>query len=74
MATLHEIAGSDPFADLDVPPQLEESLARHRMHLADLIRTMKTAGVSEERIEESISELIASYKAELLAAIRSMKR
>lgn len=74
MAIVHKFRSSDPFVDLNVPPQLEESLARHRMHLAELIRAMKTAGVSADHIEESISELIASYKGELLAAIRSMNR
>jgi hypothetical protein len=74
MAALRQFVDSDPFADLDVPPVLEESLARHRRHLGELVRAMKTAGVSEEHIEESVSELIASYKEELLAAIRSLKR
>jgi hypothetical protein len=72
MASLDMMMDTDPFADLDVPPQLEESLMHHRRHLAQLIRAMKTAGVSEEHMEESVSEIIASYKAELLAAIRSM--
>jgi hypothetical protein len=74
MASLHEFPGADPFADLEVPRELEESLARHRMHLAELIRAMQTAGVREDHIDESVSELIASYKAELLAAIGTMKR
>jgi hypothetical protein len=74
MDDLQQFHDPDPFASLEVPPELEESLARHRRHLAELVRAMKTAGVSEDHIEESVSELIASYKTELLAAIRSMKR
>ncbi len=65
--------GSDAFADLEVPPPLDESIARHRRHVAELVRTMKTAGVSDEQIEESVSVLIAAYKAELIEAIRRMK-
>jgi hypothetical protein len=65
--------GTDPFADLDVPPPLEVSLARHRRHLAELVSTMKMAGVSDRQIEESVSVLIATYKEELMAAIRRMK-
>jgi hypothetical protein len=45
----------DPFADLEVPEELEESIRRHRAHLSQLIRTMKIAGVSSDQIEESLS-------------------
>lgn len=66
-------AGADPFAALKVPPPLEESLARHRGHLAELVHTMKMAGISDRQIEESVSVLIVAYKEELMAAIRRMK-
>ncbi len=80
MAAEHEsrrirsvVEGADPFAELDVPPPLEVSLARHRRHLAELVSTMKMAGVNDRQIEESVSVLIAAYKEELMAAIRRMK-
>jgi hypothetical protein len=63
----------DPFADLDVPPSLEECLMRHRRHVAELVRTMKMAGISDETIAESVSALVALYKEELMVAIREMK-
>ncbi|MEO6923740.1 MAG: hypothetical protein ABI142_07945 [Bryocella sp.] len=74
MPSLDELIGSNPFANLEIPPQLEASIARHRQHLGELVHTMKTAGISHEQIEESVSVLIESYKAELLTAIRSMTR
>jgi len=74
MPSYNEFFGSDPFANLDIPQPLEESIVRHRTHLAQLVHTMKTAGISDEQIEESVSVLVASYKTELMAAIRSMKR
>lgn len=66
-------ARHDPFADLEVPPFFEGSLARHRWHLGELVRTMKMAGVRDETIEESVSVLVALYKEELMVAIREMK-
>jgi len=72
--SLGSIAESDdPFADLEIPPFFEESLMRHRTHLEELVRTMKVAGVSDETIEESVGELIALYKEELMVAIRERK-
>jgi hypothetical protein len=65
--------GLDPFAGLDVPSPLDESLARHRRHLAELVQRMKRAGISEQQIEASVSALVEVYKGELLAAIRRLK-
>jgi hypothetical protein len=64
----------DPFADLEVPEELEESIRRHRAHLSQLIRTMKIAGVSSDQIEESLSVVIASYKEELIRTIKALVR
>jgi len=65
--------GGDPFAGLDVPSSLDESLARHRRHLAELVQRMKMAGISDQQIEASVSALIELYKGELMAAIRRLK-
>jgi hypothetical protein len=62
------------FSDLDVPPQLEESLRRHRANLAQFIRNLHTAGISEKQIEESVTLMIASYREELVRTIKSMVR
>ena len=63
---------SDPFADLEVPAELDESLRRHREHLARLIATLRLAGVGEAHIEESVSVIVDSYKLELIRAIKRM--
>jgi hypothetical protein len=64
----------DPFHDLDIPVELVASLQRHREHLAKLAVNLRAAGVGQEQIEQSISVLIASYKAELTAAMKRMVR
>jgi hypothetical protein len=80
MSTDHEVRSldpvaerQDPFADLEIPPFFEGSLARQRGHLVELARTLKIAGVRDETIEESVSVLVALYKEELMVAIREMK-
>ncbi len=60
----------DPFGDLDIPPELEESLNRHREHLGKLVINLRAAGVHDSQIEESVSVLVASYKDELLRTIK----
>jgi hypothetical protein len=62
----------DPFADLEIPPELEQSLQRHREHLVQLVVTMRSAGIDEAHIDESVSVIVASYKEELLRAVKRM--
>jgi hypothetical protein len=64
----------DPFADLEIPEALQSSLERHRRNLAGLIVNLQSVGVSEEQIEASVSVIVASYKDELVRAIRMMMR
>ena len=66
--------GQDPFDGLAIPAELEDSLQRHRENLARLVVTLRSAGLSEEQIEESVSVIVASYKSELLRTIKSMMR
>ncbi len=65
---------ADPFADLEVPEALKVSMERHRENLAQLVRNLHSAGVSEEQIEASVSMLVESYRQELIRAIRMMMR
>lgn len=60
------------FADLEIPPSLDASLMKHRAHLAELVRNLHSAGVSEAHIEESVSTIVASYREELIQAIKAM--
>lgn len=62
----------DPFEDLSIPPELEESLLRHRKHIVELIVSLRSAGITEAQIEASVSVVIASYKGELLNAIKRL--
>ena len=64
----------DPFADIDIPDALQESLHRHRENLATLVANLQLVGVSESQIEASISVIVDSYKEELLRAIKVMVR
>jgi hypothetical protein len=68
------LTGADPFGDLEVPEALRTSLERHRENLARLIRSLQSAGVSDEQIETSVSVVVASYKEELVRAIKTMVR
>ena len=64
----------DPFADLEIPEPLQESLQRHRENLAQLVVNLHSVGVHEEQIEASVSVIVDSYKEELLRAIKAMVR
>lgn len=68
------LTGNDPFADLDVPAPLQESLQRHRKNLVTLVANLQSAGVQEAQIEISVSIIVDSYKQELLNAIKLMMR
>ena len=64
----------DPFADLEVPEVLQASLERHRANLFRLIQDLQSAGVSEEQIETSVTVIVASYRDELVRAMKTMVR
>ena len=64
----------DPFREIDIPPELEDSIRRHREHLARLISNLRLAGVDEAHIEQSVSVIIESYKAELTLAVKRIMR
>jgi hypothetical protein len=66
--------GHDPFGDLEIPAELEESLRRHRENLGRLVMSLRIAGVNEAQIEESISVIVASYKDELIRSVKRMMR
>ncbi len=64
----------DPFADIQIPEPLQESLQRHRENLATLVTNLQSVGVHESQIEASVSVIVDSYKQELLRAIKAMVR
>jgi hypothetical protein len=66
LATLSESLG-DGAAD-ELPPMLQQSLARHRENLSSMVAALRAAGLDEASIERHLEVLIASYRAELAAA------
>lgn len=62
----------DPFAELDVPEALQESLARHRENLARFVASLRSAGLNEAQIEVSVSVMVDSYKQELIRTIKGL--
>jgi excinuclease UvrABC helicase subunit UvrB len=63
---------NDPFADLEIPEILQESLQRHRENLAKLVLNLHSAGLRESEIEASVVVIVDSYKQELLRAVRAL--
>lgn len=64
----------DLVGDLEIPPELEESFRKHREHVLGLVRSLRSAGINEDQIEESVSVIVASYKGELVHTLKSLKR
>jgi|GEM_PF-6448465 len=61
-------------ANIDVPPELLPSVSRHRANLARLVEVLKTAGVEDTQIEASVNGVVASYRDELLQAIKALMK
>ncbi len=59
---------------LEIPVELLGSVTRHQAHLAQLIGSLKAAGLQDDMIESSVRMLVDSYADELTAAIRSMAK
>lgn len=79
MATAAIIPEGEPFASASlgpkqeaIPHELQESVQRHQKHLAALVESLRAAGVGEDVIEASVSQLLDSYRSELTAAMRAL--
>ena len=59
--------------DVDLPPQLQASLERHKANLLRLYWQLSAIGAREAVIEDTLSAMIASYRDELLTLIRHLK-
>lgn len=64
----------NPFADLQIPEPLQESMRRHRDNLLKLVTNLQSTGLSETQIEVNVSIIVESYKEELLRAIKVLER
>lgn len=47
---------SDPFADLQIPESLQESLERHRDNLLKFLENLQSVGVSESQSGERVAD------------------
>ena len=65
---------TDPFADLAIPPVFQPSLDRHLLQLANLVRNLRSAGLDEAQIEQSLSTVVESYRSELMCAMKAWVR
>jgi hypothetical protein len=57
---------------LEIPVELHPSVMRHQSHLAALVASLRSAGLQEDMVENSVRGLVDSYAVELTAAIRAM--
>jgi hypothetical protein len=63
----------DSFYDVEVPIELRDLATRHQQHVAALISKLRSVGLDDQMIERSVDQLIASYRAELLRAVKALK-
>ena len=65
---------NDPsgFYDLPIPDELRAVASRHQQHVAELVVKLRLVGMDNHLIEQSVDSLIASYRAQLLQAVRAV--
>ena len=61
-----------PEGTVEIPPELRVSVQRHEQHLAQLVGTLRAAGMDAALIDASVRKLVDSYREELMAAIRAL--
>ena len=59
---------------LEIPAELLASVQRHQTHLAELIVSLRAAGLDEDVVDASIRTLVDSYADDLTVAIRAMMK
>jgi hypothetical protein len=57
---------------LEIPAELRASVQRHEQHLAQLVSTLRAAGLDAATIDASVRQLVDSYREELITAVRSL--
>ena len=63
MSSLHQV---------DVPPILEDRIAKHQTHLMCLASTLFAGGQDTDQVRQTIEEVLESFKGELLKTIASL--
>ena len=57
---------------MEIPAELRASVQRHEQHLAQLVGSLKAAGLDAATIDASVRQLVDSYREELISAIHSL--
>lgn len=60
------------FYGVEVPVELQRVSERHQQHIAELVTTLRSAGLTEHSIEDAVDRLVASYRSQLLEAVKSI--
>ena len=63
-----------PFYNLDLPDELKAVASLHQQHVADLTNTLRSAGLNDQQIEHKVDQVLASYRCELVEAMKAFKR
>ncbi|MDG3041779.1 hypothetical protein [Roseicyclus marinus] len=58
----------------DIPEQVMEASKAHAVKLATLVANLRAAGVDEQMVRHSISEVLKSYEEELLDALLALPK
>jgi hypothetical protein len=64
-------AHPQPF-EASIPPALWTAVERHQANLAQLVQSLRQAGIGPREVEAAVTIVIDSYKCELLEAIRTL--
>ncbi len=59
---------------VEVPQQFAEATKQHILKLSNLIKSLRAAGVDEQMVRQSISQLLQSYEAELLELLLALPK
>lgn len=63
----------DEIYNFRIPSELKEVASRHQQHVAELVAKLRSAGMHDDLVERSIDQLIASYRAQLLEAVKALR-
>ena len=63
----------DSLYGFQIPDELRDVASRHQLHVAELISKLRSVGLDDHLIERSVDQLVASYRAELLRAVKALK-
>jgi hypothetical protein len=58
--------------DFPIPDELSDVVHRHQRHISELVLKLQSIGMKDELIEQSVNQLIAAYRTQLLEAIKAL--